>query len=87
VETPLREYLRAIQTPQIFGRQLLEKVHKLALTEGYSGTDDASLVEWQGYAVKVLRGSYENIKVTTPEDLLLAEAILRRREDTKGNES
>jgi 2-C-methyl-D-erythritol 4-phosphate cytidylyltransferase len=87
VETPLREYLRSVQTPQLFSRRLLEKVHKVAWAEGYFGTDDASLVEWQGYAVKVLKGSYENIKVTTPEDLLLAEAILRKREDVKGNES
>lgn len=78
-ETPLREYLRAVQTPQLFNRLLLEKVHKLALTQGFYATDDASLLEWQGYPVKVLAGSYENIKVTTPEDLLLAEAILRRR--------
>lgn len=78
-ETPLRKYLRSVQTPQLFNRFLLEKVHKQALTQGFYTTDDASLLEWQGYPVKVLAGSYENIKVTTPEDLLLAEAILRRR--------
>ncbi|MGI6451098.1 MAG: 2-C-methyl-D-erythritol 4-phosphate cytidylyltransferase [Desulfitobacteriia bacterium] len=81
VETPLRSSLRAIQTPQVFNRDLLEKVHKLAKEEGYQGTDDASLMEWQGYKVKTTEGSYENIKITTPEDLLLAEAILCRRRE------
>lgn len=79
VETPSREQLRAIQTPQIFDRRLLEKVHKIASEKGYYTTDDASLLEWKGYPVKILMGSYENIKVTTPEDLLLAEAILGKR--------
>lgn len=78
-ETPARDRLRLVQTPQLFDRKHLEKVHILALEQGYSATDDASLMEWQGYKVKVLAGSYENIKVTTPEDLLLAEAILKRR--------
>jgi 2-C-methyl-D-erythritol 4-phosphate cytidylyltransferase len=68
-----------VQTPQFFDRQLLEKVHRLAAEQAYHSTDDAALVEWQGYPVKVLEGSYENIKVTTPEDLLLAEAILKKR--------
>ncbi len=79
VETPPRRQLRLIQTPQLFQRELLEKVHIQALEQGYYATDDASLMEWQGYGVKVMEGSYENIKVTTPEDLLLAEAILKRR--------
>lgn len=79
VQTPVRDDLRVIQTPQFFQRSLLEKVHKLALTQGFYTTDDAALMEWQGYAVKVLPGSYENIKITTPEDLLLAEAILHKR--------
>lgn len=80
LETPSRSSLRAIQTPQIFNRDLLEKVHKLAEEEGFQGTDDASLLEWQGYKVRIAEGSYENIKITTPEDLLLAEALMRRRQ-------
>jgi 2-C-methyl-D-erythritol 4-phosphate cytidylyltransferase len=64
-ETPARDQLRLVQTPQLFERKLLEKVHIRALEQGYYATDDASLLEWQGYKVKVLEGSYENIKVTT----------------------
>ncbi len=78
--TLVRDGLRAIQTPQIFDRLLLEKVHKTAYECQYYATDDSALLEWQGYQVKVLAGSYENIKVTTPEDLLLAENIMRRRQ-------
>ena len=47
--------------------------------EHFSGTDDACLVERMGYPVKVIEGSHENIKITTPEDLIIAEAILRER--------
>ncbi|RNC62761.1 MAG: 2-C-methyl-D-erythritol 4-phosphate cytidylyltransferase [Candidatus Dichloromethanomonas elyunquensis] len=78
-ETPVRESLRLIQTPQLFDRILLEKVHILASRQGYYTTDDAALMEWQGYRVKIIEGYYDNIKVTTPEDILLAEAILQRR--------
>ena len=79
LETPSREYLRAVQTPQVFQRNLLAKTHTRAAQENFYATDDAALLEWQGYKVKVLQGSYENIKVTTPEDLLIADAILKRR--------
>ncbi len=79
LETPPRELLRAVQTPQVFTQSLLEKIHNQATQEGFYTTDDASLLEWHGYQVKVFPGSYENIKVTTPEDLLMAETILRRR--------
>lgn len=78
-ETPPREFLRAIQTPQVFERVVLEKVHKIAAEQGYYGTDDASLLEWQGYPVTVLEGYPENIKITTPEDLWLAEHIIEQR--------
>lgn len=79
INTPERKNLRIVQTPQVFERNLLEKVHKLALLQGFVGTDDASLFEWQGYPVKVMNGSLENIKITTPEDLILAETIMLRR--------
>ncbi|HWQ73524.1 MAG TPA: 2-C-methyl-D-erythritol 4-phosphate cytidylyltransferase [Desulfitobacteriaceae bacterium] len=78
-ETPPREYLRAAQTPQIFERSVLEKVHKIAAEQRYYGTDDASLFEWQGYPVTVLEGYPENIKITTPEDLWLAEYVIKQR--------
>lgn len=81
VETPDRNKLRAVQTPQAFRRSLLEKAHKEAERTGFLGTDDASLIEWLRLPVKILDGSYENIKVTTPEDMCLAEAILAKRQE------
>ncbi|MGI5901600.1 MAG: 2-C-methyl-D-erythritol 4-phosphate cytidylyltransferase [Desulfitobacteriia bacterium] len=78
-----REELQAVQTPQVFDRLVLEKVHKVAREQKFYSTDDASLFEWQGLPVKVLKGCYENFKITTPEDLILAEAILKRRGEEK----
>lgn len=78
-ETPPRQFLRAVQTPQIFDRTILEKVHSLAVKKEYYSTDDASLLEWQGYPVLVLEGYSDNIKITTPEDLWLAERIIEQR--------
>ncbi|AHF05872.1 2-C-methyl-D-erythritol 4-phosphate cytidylyltransferase [Desulfitobacterium metallireducens] len=79
LETPPRERLRAVQTPQIFERELLEDAHRQCAIEGFLGTDDASLVEWLGKPVQVLDGMLENIKITTPEDLWIAESILKKR--------
>jgi len=80
LETPPRECLRAVQTPQIFDRGILEEAHHQAASVGYYGTDDAALLEWMGYPVQMVEGSQENIKVTTPEDLWLAERILAMRD-------
>ena len=80
IETPPREFLRSVQTPQVFERAVLEKVHRNALEQGFYGTDDASLFERLGYPVVVLEGSLENIKITTPEDLWLAEHIMAMRD-------
>lgn len=79
LETPPRECLRAVQTPQIFDRVILEEAHQKAVAAGFYGTDDASLLEWLGHPVRMVEGSPENIKVTTPEDLWLAERILSIR--------
>jgi 2-C-methyl-D-erythritol 4-phosphate cytidylyltransferase len=79
LETPPRELLRAVQTPQIFDRGILEEAHHQAASVGYYGTDDAALLEWMGYPVQMVEGSPENIKVTTPDDLWLAERILAHR--------
>lgn len=79
LETPPRETLRAVQTPQVFNRDLLEEAHRKARVAGYLTTDDAALVEWLGQDVQTLMGSLENIKITTPEDLDLAESILAKR--------
>ena len=73
--TPDRSTLYAAQTPQVFAEILLET----ALSLDRSVTDDASAVEAMGVCVHTVPGSYENIKITTPEDLSLARAILERR--------
>ncbi|WP_019123565.1 2-C-methyl-D-erythritol 4-phosphate cytidylyltransferase [Brevibacillus massiliensis] len=79
--TPARESLWAVQTPQAFRVSLLLKAHMEAYQAGKQGTDDAMLVEWLGYKVSVIPGSYENIKITTPDDLWFGEEILRRRRE------
>ncbi len=84
LETPARESLWNVQTPQIFERRQLMAAYETALAEGYYGTDDASLVEHLGGAVRIVPGSYDNIKLTTPEDMPLAENILRRRIELEG---
>ena len=78
-ETPVRDGLWIAQTPQVFQRDLLLRAYAEAERDGFSGTDDASLVERLGVPVEVYRGSYDNFKVTTPEDLRIAQAILGRR--------
>ena len=79
IETLDREYLWMAQTPQTFRYEIILEAYKKAEKEKFRGTDDASLVERLGIAVKIVRGSYNNIKITTPQDLILAEAILKRR--------
>jgi len=78
-ETVPRERLRLVQTPQGFRAPILRRAHAEAARDGFLGTDDASLVERTGRSVRVVPGSPDNIKITTPLDLLLAEAILGRR--------
>jgi len=72
-----RGQLGIIQTPQAFERTLLAQAHAQALQDGFQGTDDASLVLRMGIPVAVVTGSYANIKITTQDDLLLAELILQ----------
>ncbi|MFC0297834.1 2-C-methyl-D-erythritol 4-phosphate cytidylyltransferase [Geobacillus jurassicus] len=74
-----RSSLWAVQTPQAFRLSLIMEAHEAAKQAGYLGTDDASLVERIGKPVKIIEGDYRNIKLTTPEDLLFAEAILASR--------
>jgi len=73
-----RKSLWAIQTPQVFKYPALMKAYKKALAEGFYSTDDSAIVERYGGKVKVIRGSYSNIKITTPEDLDIAELLLRK---------
>lgn len=79
-ETLPREQLWSIQTPQTFTLQLIREAHCKALQDGFIGTDEGSLVERLGKPVKIIMGAYDNIKVTTPEDLIIAEALFKRRE-------
>lgn len=74
-----RGRLWAIQTPQAFPVKILKRAYEESQKHKIHGTDDATLVERAGGTVRVIMGSYENIKITTPEDLILAEEILRRR--------
>ena len=76
-ETPLRQNLRAVQTPQVFHLDIIKKAYQKANGDV---TDDASLVEQAGYKVKLYMGSYDNIKITTPEDLALAEILWKKYE-------
>ncbi|MBA7604238.1 2-C-methyl-D-erythritol 4-phosphate cytidylyltransferase [subsurface metagenome] len=71
-ETPPRQDLWAVQTPQVFRFDIISKAYQKAKGEV---TDDASLVEQTGFQVKLYMGSYGNIKITTPQDLLIAEAL------------
>ena len=77
IDTPDRSTLWQIQTPQTFRKELIVKAYEQAKAEGFLGTDDASLAENSGYSVKVIMGSYRNIKITTKEDLLIGEAFLK----------
>lgn len=79
--TPPRDKLWQIQTPQIFKKDLIYGAYKRGISDKFNGTDDASFVEYIGGDVFVALGTYENIKITTPEDLYLGEAILQRRVD------
>lgn len=74
-----REDLLSVQTPQVFARETLEASFKKAAQEGFMGTDESSLAERAGFAVRVVEGSYENIKITTPEDMAFAECIMKKR--------
>ena len=77
VETPPRERLWTVQTPQVFRKSLLEKAHQIAEKKQLTATDDAALVEHLGYPVKLVNGSYANVKITTPEDLRIANVFLQ----------
>jgi 2-C-methyl-D-erythritol 4-phosphate cytidylyltransferase len=79
IETLQRGQLWSIQTPQVFRYALLMQAHRAVLEHGIIATDDAALVERIGGIVKVVRGSYENLKITSEEDLPLADLILKRR--------
>jgi 2-C-methyl-D-erythritol 2,4-cyclodiphosphate synthase/2-C-methyl-D-erythritol 4-phosphate cytidylyltransferase len=72
-----RQNLWLTQTPQAFKFELLKKAYKTAYDEQFYSTDDTSLVERIGKKVKMIEGSYENIKITTQEDILIADALMK----------
>jgi 2-C-methyl-D-erythritol 4-phosphate cytidylyltransferase len=78
-ETIERSSLWAVQTPQAFRVSILREAHKHAVENQFIGTDDASLVERLPYKVVIIEGDYDNIKLTTPEDMYFAEAIMKKR--------
>lgn len=75
-QTPLRHQLWAVQTPQVFRFDIIAKAHRQVKGEA---TDDASMVERLGCRVKLYMGAYENIKLTAPDDLALAEILWQKR--------
>lgn len=81
MDTPPRQSLWAVQTPQAFALSDILAAHEQARQDGFLGTDDASLIERLGQAVHVVEGEYTNIKLTTPDDLVFGEAILRWRKE------
>lgn len=74
-KTLARDTLFSVQTPQTFRYSLIKEAHGKALEKSIIGTDDSSLVEMLGIKCKIIPGSYENIKITTREDLILGELI------------
>ena len=85
-DTPSRENLWQAQTPQSFRFSIIHAAHLSAETDGFIGTDDASLIERAGGDVCIVPGDYRNIKITTPEDMVLAEAFLASLEKGRLNQ-
>lgn len=86
IETPDRSSMYAMQTPQAFRLPLIVEAHKKAQEDGFLGTDDAALLEHAGMPVYLCEGDRENLKLTTPMDLKLAELLLNMRAE-KENEA
>lgn len=82
-ETLERSSLWAVQTPQAFRLSLIKKAHELAEVDGVTATDDASLLERTGFPVSIVASDFDNIKITTPDDLVTAQAILAKRRREK----
>lgn len=79
VDTPNRSTLWSVQTPQTFDYSVIKRAYEDAFDNNFYGTDDAMLVERIGYTVKMIYGSYNNIKVTTPEDIDMGIQILNSK--------
>jgi len=87
VATPDRATIWSAQTPQVFRAQTLRDAYERAAHTGWTGTDDASFVEHAGGRVRVFAGPRDNVKITVPEDLRVAEALLQAREGRAGMDS
>ncbi len=83
VKTLERNFLWLVQTPQTFTYSSIFYAHEMARKENFFGTDDAALIERLGIPIRVIEGSRLNFKITTPEDLLLAEALLKYQKQGK----
>jgi 2-C-methyl-D-erythritol 4-phosphate cytidylyltransferase len=84
-QTLNRELLYAVQTPQVFQYKTIKEAHEKARKEKYYGTDDAALVERYGGKIRISQGSYSNIKITTPEDIPVGEALLKLKKEKNGH--
>ncbi len=78
-----RDKIFLVQTPQAFQKDVLVSAHRRARKADFTGTDDASIVEWTGHSVRIVRGDHRNLKITTLEDLEQARWII----DSKESES
>lgn len=79
IQTPKRDFVWCIQTPQVFKKSLLLKAFEKANKTGFVGTDESVLIEQMGFDVFVEEGHYDNIKITTPEDMMIAEAFVKKQ--------
>ncbi|MGG3449709.1 2-C-methyl-D-erythritol 4-phosphate cytidylyltransferase [Domibacillus aminovorans] len=82
-QTVDRSNLWSVQTPQAFRTALLVSAQQKAEEEQFLGTDESSLVERTGYQVQIVESDYDNIKLTTPEDLYFARAIIAKRSESQ----
>ena len=79
IQTPKRDFVWCIQTPQVFKKSLLLKAFEKANKTGFVGTDESVLIEQMGFDVFVEEGHYDNIKITTAEDMMIAEAFVKKQ--------
>lgn len=84
LSTPDRARLYLAQTPQVFPRKVLMEAYQKAYADGVVSTDDSALVERLGFPVRIVAGAWDNIKITTAEDLHLAGKILELRREERG---
>ena len=80
LETIPREQVWQVQTPQTFSYEIIYRAHQQARQLKYYATDEAALLEWLGIPVSVIRGDYRNIKITTREDMIMAESLWNERQ-------